>query len=133
DPIGNTLNCSFDVTVGPCGLAGCQIVCSDITLCNDTGLCSGTTNVSLSPTIVITTAGGICDPTTLVCTTNDAHNNPVPFTGAASFPVGSTAVTCTVTDGGGVPSSCTFNVIVNDCEKPVVTCPGSRTVTAGPC
>jgi len=38
------------------------------------------------------------------------------------FPVGTTTVTCTATDGSGATASCSFNVTVNDTEPPVASC-----------
>jgi hypothetical protein len=46
------------------------------------------------------------------------------------FPVGTTAVTATATDGCGNTSTCTFNVIVTDNQNPVITCPANITVNA---
>jgi hypothetical protein len=47
----------------------------------------------------------------------------VPASGSF-FPVGSTTVTCTATDGAGNQSTCSFAVTVNDTQPPVATCPG---------
>ena len=47
------------------------------------------------------------------------------------FPVGTTTVTYTVTDGSGNQSFCTFTVTVNDTENPVITCP-SQIETCNP-
>ena len=47
----------------------------------------------------------------------------------ATFPVGTTAVTYTFTDGSLNTSTCTFNVIVQDNTPPVITCPGDLTIS----
>ncbi|HGY92166.1 MAG TPA: HYR domain-containing protein, partial [Planctomycetes bacterium] len=39
------------------------------------------------------------------------------------FPVGTTTVTYTATDGSGNTASCSFTVMVSDGENPVITCP----------
>lgn len=61
---------------------------------------------------------------------------PVPGSGTVSvpasgsfFPVGTTTVTSTATDGAGNTASCTFTVRVNDTQAPVITCPANITVT----
>jgi hypothetical protein len=50
--------------------------------------------------------------------------NALPASGT-SFPVGTTPVTITSTDACGNSSACTFNVTVNDTEKPVITLSGN--------
>jgi subtilisin-like proprotein convertase family protein len=51
------------------------------------------------------------------------------------FPVGTTTVVLTATDGANAPVQCTFTVKVNDTEAPNITCPGSILVSndAGQC
>lgn len=44
------------------------------------------------------------------------------------FPVGIATVTYALTDGNGNTSSCSFDVTVNDTEKPVITCPADVTI-----
>jgi hypothetical protein len=46
----------------------------------------------------------------------------------SSFPVGSTTVTWTVTDGSGNTATATHTVTVSDAENPAITCPGNITV-----
>lgn len=48
----------------------------------------------------------------------------------AEFPVGTTTETYEVTDAAGNVSSCSFDIIVEDVEAPVVTCPGVQIVMA---
>jgi hypothetical protein len=50
----------------------------------------------------------------------------------AVFPLGTTTVTWTATDESGNVSSCQQQVTVADTTAPVITCPASLTVTAGP-
>lgn len=44
------------------------------------------------------------------------------------FPVGTTTVTCSVTDDAGNSVSCSFTVTVNDTEAPVISCPDDLVV-----
>jgi hypothetical protein len=67
---------------------------------------------------------------------NAAGTVPVPGSGTVSvpasgsfFPVGTTTVTSTATDGAGNTASCTFTVRVNDTQAPTITCPANITVT----
>ncbi|TNE69466.1 MAG: HYR domain-containing protein [Bacteroidetes bacterium] len=48
----------------------------------------------------------------------------------ATFPVGTTTVTFTATDAGGLTNTCAFDVNVTDTEAPVITCPADQTVSA---
>src|SRR3989454_7368274 len=47
-----------------------------------------------------------------------------PPTGS-TFQKGATEVTCTATDAGGLTSTCSFTVTVQDTERPISTCPGN--------
>ncbi len=50
----------------------------------------------------------------------------------STFPVGTTSVTCTITDGEGGTSTCNFNVTVTDNEPPTLVCPANLIVVANP-
>jgi hypothetical protein len=90
--------------------------------------------------------GGVCVPCSITCPGNVTQSNdtnqcgaivnyPAPTTtgtcglvgcspaAGSFFPVGTTTVTCSTTQG----SSCTFTVTVNDVQPPVVTCNVSTT------
>jgi len=43
----------------------------------------------------------------------------------ASFPKGTTTVTCSVSDAAGNAASCSFTVTVNDTQPPSITCPAN--------
>jgi hypothetical protein len=63
-----------------------------------------------------------CDEVTAAC---------VPASGSL-FPMGTTTVTCSTTDGSGNANSCTFSVLVQDVEAPVVVCPAAVSVNTAP-
>jgi gliding motility-associated-like protein len=44
----------------------------------------------------------------------------------AQFPIGTTTVTWTVTDGSGLTATCTQTVKVTDTQAPVITCPANK-------
>lgn len=96
--------CTFTVTVNDCETP--QMVCANITVCNDPGQCSAVVNYPAS------LATDNCGVTSLIC-------NPP---SGSSFPKGSTSVICTATDAAGNWTSCSFTVTVNDCEAPLVAC-----------
>lgn len=48
----------------------------------------------------------------------------------ATFPKGTTTVTCTVKDASNNMASCSFTVTVNDTEKPIIVCPADINVAA---
>ncbi len=61
-----------------------------------------------------------------ICVIASEAYTGIPFGG---FPVGSTAITYEVETAGGINESCTFNVIVEDTEAPVINnCPGAITL-----
>jgi hypothetical protein len=61
-----------------------------------------------------------CPGETFVC-------NPV---AGSNFNVGTTTVTCTVTDVAGNSANCSFNITVNDVTPPSATCPNDINVNA---
>jgi uncharacterized protein len=89
------------------------------------------------PSIVTTNAPNQCgaavtfpDPTV-----NDNCPGGAPVCNPASgsfFPVGTTTVTCNVTDAGGASGSCSFTVTVNDTQPPSITCPANVTIGTDP-
>ncbi len=48
------------------------------------------------------------------------------------FPIGTTTVSVTATDGSGNESTCSFDVTVDDTESPVALCPGDTTIYVNP-
>src|SRR6185436_667548 len=49
-----------------------------------------------------------------------------------SFPVGTTTVTCTASNGASPDQSCSFTVIVNDNQPPSITCPSNINTNENP-
>jgi hypothetical protein len=90
---------------------GCAVACpADITVPNDPDQCGA--GVNYTPPA----PGPGCDP---------ADCSPAP---GSFFPVGTTTVTCTTTNG----RSCEFAVTVNDTQQPTMTCPEDIIVAATP-
>jgi hypothetical protein len=99
DAVNLTATCSFTVSIMPC-----TITCpANVTQNNDLNQCGAVVNY---PTPTTT---GSCG--TVSCS---------PASGA-TFPKGTTTVTCSTTVG----PSCSFTVTVNDTQAPTLTCPAN--------
>ncbi len=87
---------------------------ANITVNNTTGQCSAVVSFSATATD---------EPGCFV---------PIPCVppSGSTFPVGTTAVTCTATDAAGQTASCGFSVTVVDAEAPTITCPANLSVPA---
>jgi gliding motility-associated-like protein len=113
DAYGNASACSFTVTV------------NDNSKPVFTG-CPGNVIVpasSVCTAIATWTAPTASDNCTVSVLSN--HNS------GETFPLGTTPVTYTATDGKGNVSTCTFNVIVDDVVSPIITgCPSNIAITA---
>src|SRR5690606_16813680 len=90
----------------------------DITVANDTGICGAVINYSVTAT---DNEDGALTPT-----------QTAGLPSGSEFPVGTTTNTFEVTDSDGNTVSCSFNVIVNDTEAPIITCPGDITQSNDP-
>lgn len=115
--------CEFTVTVRDCEPP--QVDCpANITQCNDPGLCSARVPWGVS-------ASDNCGFASFDCIRNDGLPISDPY------PVGTTTVTCTAVDTAGYVSSCSFTIIVSDCEAPTAECvpavnpAGKKIPTAG--
>ncbi len=96
-----------------------SITCpGDIEVENDPGVCAAIVNY--------VTPVGTGSGTGITTTLTDG------LPSGASFDVGTTAVTYTVTNNEGDTDACTFFVTVNDTEVPTITCPPDIAVDADP-
>lgn len=108
DPVPGNNTATAITTVNP---PPCNIICpANIAVGTDAGQCGAIVNYPAPNTT------GPCG--TVICT---------PLSGSF-FPKGTNTVTCS--EGSG--ASCTFKVIVNDTENPMITCPSNITVPAAP-
>jgi len=109
---GNTASCTQQVTV--VDNQNPTITCpADVTVNADNGTCAAT-NVALGAPVTNDNCG-------VAGVSNNAQ---------ASYNVGTTVVTWTVTDVNGNTATCTQNVTVVDNQNPTITCPASVTVNA---
>ena len=109
DGSGNTATCTQTVTVtdniNPTITCAANVAATTNTGCTATGVNIGTPVTA--------------DNCTVASVTNNAPS---------AFPLGTTTVTWTVTDGSGNTATCTQTVTVTDNVKPTITCPANRVV-----
>ena len=124
DGSGNTSTCVFDVIVQdntPPVISSCP---ADITVQTGVG------RLTCDQTATWTEPTALDNCTGAMTYTTRSHAP------GATFPVGTTTVTYTFTDGSGNTSTCVFDVIVQDNTPPIITCTipaASYTVDAGEC
>ncbi|MEM7104613.1 MAG: HYR domain-containing protein, partial [Bacteroidota bacterium] len=107
DAAGNTAVCSFTVTV--LDAEDPTIVCpANITVNNDPGICGAI--VTYSPPVGVDNCPGSITVQT------------AGLGSGATFPVGTTTETYTVTDAAGNTAVCSFTVTVLDSEPPMIVC-----------
>ncbi len=122
-PIGTT-NITYTATDG----SGNQSTCSFTVTVNDV---TAPTIVSC-PSNIIVNAGAACTAvaTWVAPTVNDNCSGASiaqtagPVSGSA-FPIGTTTITYTATDGSGNQSTCSFTITVNDVTAPTINCPAN--------
>jgi hypothetical protein len=112
DAVGNSVTCTFDVTVSDTELpiASCP---GNMTKLADPGSCGTVVSyvVSTSDNCAVVSASQ----------TNGLASG-------ATFPVGVTTNSFTATDAAGNSASCSFTVTVNDTELPMISCPANITL-----
>ena len=115
DGAGNFATTSFTVTVtdNEAPVLNCP---ANIAVNNDPGICGAVVNYNAP------VGTDNCSGSTTVLTAG--------LGSGATFPVGITTETYTVTDASGNTSSCSFTVSVSDAEAPVITCPANITQNA---
>lgn len=120
DISGNSATCDFTVTVNDTEPPA--ISCPDnIEVVADIGTCERAVTF-MTPSFTDNCPGGS------IVQTNGLSSG-------SSFPVGVTTIEFTATDANGVQSVCSFDIIVNDEENPIISCPAdiSATIFSGAC
>ncbi len=131
DECGNTARCEFDITVEDTDEPAIECPVNDVVNCTDAGVCTWLSTdqtdpivadncIGLTLTYDINFAGG----TTSSGMNTVASNNEV-------FPIGTSTITYTLVDDSGNSSTCTFDVVINDCEQPEITCIDDLDVLCG--
>ncbi len=107
-------NCSFVAQDADCASSppqGCILTCPTVA-----PVCAPTDSCSAVVTYDQPTTSGECGSVSCV-----------PPSGS-TFPIGKTTVTCTATDSSSLTTTCSFDVTVNDCQDPTISCPASPVV-----
>jgi hypothetical protein len=112
--VGND-TCSFTVTVNDTEIPTLSYA-GPMTLCNDFNTCGAMVNYNVTAN---DNCSGALTPT---CS---------PPSGSL-FPVGTTTINCSATDGAGNTAAKAFSVTVNDCQVPVVSCAVATSVLWSP-
>jgi len=118
DAAGNTSTCSFDVVVRDTENPGLTVPAAATSYNNDAGVCGASVDLDALTSAVDN------------CTANPAITYAIGGTAITSpyaFPVGTTTVTATATDGAGLTDVETFDITVVDAEAPVLTVPAAAT------
>ena len=110
DPSNASATCSFTVTVNGGSSGGCTIICpEDVTQNASGGQCNAVVSYT-APTTSGTCGAVTCNPAS-----------------GSTFPVGTTIVSCSSTDG----ATCDFTVTVNAATPPTITtCATNKTISA---
>ena len=120
DNAGNVSSCSFDIIINDTQAP--TITCpADISVGNDTGLCSTLINYA-TPVGADNCAGQITIQT-------------AGLPSGSNFPIGTTINTFQVTDTAGNTATCSFDVTILDSENPTLSCPSDISINtdAGLC
>jgi hypothetical protein len=124
-PLGNT-TVIWTVTDG----SGNFATCSQLVTVTDTQLptiaCPANITIPANAGTCVATGLALGTPTTTDNCSVASVTNDAPFT----FPLGTTTVTWTVTDGSANTAICTQTVTVIDTQLPTITCPVAVTVPA---
>jgi gliding motility-associated-like protein len=134
DNAGNSVTCVYTITVedtqapiiSSCGVVGSLTVAANAGVCSFTNVGTGWDVLATDNCTTITVAYELTGATT---GTGTSLNNVV-------FNLGSTLVTWTVTDGSGNTSVCSYTIVVEDTQAPVISdCPTNIVLTndAGIC
>jgi hypothetical protein len=103
---------------------GTPYVCADafiVTCPSNVTVNSSTSSCDRNVTVPAPTFSSNCGSVTLVNDYNSTDD------ASDTYPVGTTTVVWTVTDGSGASETCTQTITVNDNTDPVMTCPGDQT------
>ncbi|MBK8624415.1 MAG: HYR domain-containing protein [Saprospiraceae bacterium] len=124
DRCGNTSICSFTITVVDTDVPSISCPSNDVVVCTN-GSCVWPSTTALNP-IGIENCPGANVTYTITGATTGSGNGNVPTN--TNFALGTSVVTYTITAANGQTASCSFNVVVNDCTAPVITCPTAQPV-----
>ncbi|MEZ4907784.1 MAG: HYR domain-containing protein, partial [Saprospiraceae bacterium] len=130
DACNNETECTFTIAVIDEDVPMILCPSNDVVVCNDEGECSWEATAAVNPTGIEN-----CPGAEITYEISGATTVTGPVIGSAAgetFNLGTSVVTYTITDGSNNVSSCSFNVIVEDCEDPTIECPSDITTVNDP-
>ncbi len=122
DDCMNSVTCDFTITVIDADEPTILCPSNDVIACADAGTCTWVSS-GLAPTTIEN-----CDFDVTYSIAGATLANGVDDVSSTVFNLGTSIVTYTVTDANNNTSMCSFNVIVRDCEEPMITCPTDLSV-----
>lgn len=129
DACGNEGKCTFTIIVEDSDVP--QILCpsNDVVVCADAGLCTWTGTTTVNPIGIEN-----CPNAQISYVISGATTVSTPVIGTAQgvvFNLGTSVIKYYISDVSGNIDSCSFNVVVTDCEDPVITCSDMLSVACG--
>ena len=118
DACSNTSTCSFDILVQDSDIPQVYCPSNDVVVCTDANVCTWVATTAVNPIGLENCPGATIQYTTSGATTLMGSNTAA----GQTFNLGTTVVTYTIMDAAGNMSSCSFNVVVNDCQAPTLDC-----------
>ncbi len=124
DACGNTNTCEFTITVVDSDVPLILCPSTTIEVCADEGTCLWT-STDIGPSLGLENCP---DYSISYSVTGVSSGTGADDASGTIFNIGTSTVCYTVEDSSGNTSSCCFNIIVSDCEAPVINCPADLTV-----
>ena len=132
DECGNTATCSFDITVVDSDIPSISCPSNDVIVCTDEGTC---TWESTEESSAIFAENCSDEGFTVTYTVTGATTASSPLTGVNDidadnivFNLGESRVCYTINDEAGNSAQCCFDIVVEDCQEPTITCPADLVV-----
>ena len=120
DECGNESTCEFDITVVDTDDPTILCPSNDVVVCADLGGCDWESDSSISPTLAIENCPNYTIIYEITGATTASGNNDA---AGEILNLGTSIITYTIMDANGNPKgTCSFNVIVEDCEAPTIDC-----------
>ena len=129
DACGNETTCMFDITVEDSALPSISCPSNEVVVCADNGDCIWTSDDRVDPVFSDNCAGQTVSYD--ITGTTTASGTGAISGDAITFNLGRSTVTYTVTDANDNEVTCSYDVVVEDCEAPTLTCSDVTGVSCG--
>ncbi|WP_026914971.1 HYR domain-containing protein [Christiangramia portivictoriae] len=126
DDSGNTTTCTFTITVNP---SEDEVTPPEFDNCSTTTITKNNDPEECGAIVRFETPTASDENGNVEVTRIDTNTDLV---SGSLFPVGTTTITFQADDGTNDPVTCSFDIIVQDTEAPVLTCEQTRIVEAEP-